>query len=53
MNDKQRTYHTEIANGITLTKVETDFYKNFEILDQINVYTVNDFNLIADFTYIG
>ena len=41
MNDKQRTYHTEIANGITLTKVETDFYKNFEILDQINVYTVN------------
>ena len=41
MTEKQRTFHTELAHGVTLTKVETDFYKNFEILDQINIYTVS------------
>jgi hypothetical protein len=30
----------EIAKGLKLIKVEQDFNKNFEVLDQINSYSV-------------
>lgn len=41
-----RTFRTELAHGITLVKEETDYFKNFELLDQINTYKVSNFWLI-------
>ena len=28
-----RTFRTQLANGLTLVKEETDYFKNFEFLD--------------------
>ena len=36
---------TELAHGITLVKEETDHFKNFEYLDQSNVYKVSELSI--------
>jgi hypothetical protein len=40
MLNRERTFTAEIANGLTLHKTEVDYTKNFEVVDQINTYTI-------------
>ena len=35
-----RRAETELAKGLKLIKIEEDFDRNFEVLDQINTYMV-------------
>lgn len=37
-----RFYQTDLAAGITLSKSEKDYSKNFEVLDQVNTYSVEN-----------
>ena len=37
---QERRSTTEIAKGLKLIKVEQDFNKNYEVIDQINTYLI-------------
>lgn len=40
----ERKFKTNIANGLELEKIETDYRKRREVLDQINKYKVSRAN---------
>jgi hypothetical protein len=40
MQEVKRIAETELAKGLKLIKLEEDFDRNYEVLDQLNTYTV-------------
>jgi hypothetical protein len=40
MQEVKRRSETELAKGLKLIKIEEDFERNYEVLDQLNTYLV-------------